>query len=95
MEERFLEFMAHYWDKKSPLLLALSGGPDSLTLYTLLVEHKIPFGVAHVNHQWREESQQEAATLRGLCQANSIPYHEKVLSPPSPKAAISASKILL
>lgn len=82
MEKNFVSFIDKNWDRRRPLVLALSGGPDSLSLYHLLLENHIPFEVAHVNHGWRKESQEEAFLLRKMSQ---VPFHEKVLSPPTEK----------
>jgi tRNA(Ile)-lysidine synthase len=81
MFKSFSDFILKEWDQKSPLLLGLSGGPDSLALYYLLLENNIPFSVAHVNHGWREESEAEAATLSQLCARDSIPFFEETLAP--------------
>jgi tRNA(Ile)-lysidine synthase len=75
---------AHY-DEQKPLLLALSGGPDSLCLFHLLRTYqgakKLRFGMAHVDHGWRTESRQEALQLEQLANRYNIPFHLKVLNP--------------
>ena len=52
------------------LALALSGGPDSMALYHLLLEAKDHFdfslSLLHVDHGWREESEKEAEELAKL-----------------------------
>ncbi len=59
------------------ILLAVSGGADSLALLCLwqwlrpVYEHSI--SVLHVNHQLRPESEAEAHTLQALCKAWDIP----------------------
>jgi tRNA(Ile)-lysidine synthase len=69
----------------APLLLALSGGPDSLYLFYVLLSfrtrYRVPFHVAHVNHGWRPESSQEADALRELALQYQVPFHLKVLQP--------------
>lgn len=69
----------------SPLLLALSGGPDSLCLFYALVffrtHYHIPFHVAHVDHSWREESSKEAEALKQLAAHYEVPFHLTVLDP--------------
>jgi tRNA(Ile)-lysidine synthase len=73
----FTEFTLKHWDKKSPLLLGLSGGPDSLSLYYLLLESRIPFVAAHVNHGWRKESDDEALQLKDLCKGHGVVFLEE------------------
>lgn len=47
-------------------LLAFSGGGDSTALFFLLLEHHIPFDIAHVNYQTRAQSNAEEAYARAL-----------------------------
>ncbi|MCP5469990.1 MAG: tRNA lysidine(34) synthetase TilS [Chlamydiales bacterium] len=61
---------------RGPLLLALSGGPDSMALYHLLKSSGHPFEVAHIDHGWREESREEAAHLERSVE---VPFHLKRL----------------
>jgi tRNA(Ile)-lysidine synthase len=73
---------------EGPLLLGLSGGPDSLALLHLLLEcrNEISFNLhlAHVDHGWREESGKEAEELRLYAEKAQLPYHLHVLKcPPS------------
>lgn len=63
-------------------LLGLSGGPDSMALFHLLLEAKVLFHVAHIDHSWRESSAKEAAFIEGYCQEKNIPFHPLVLSSP-------------
>ena len=77
------KFLDSFCVPTRPLLLALSGGPDSLCLfYTLLhYQKKYPlcFHIAHVDHGWREESQTEAEALQQLAKRYNIPFHLKRL----------------
>jgi len=82
MQQHFTQQLSHLLPKKPPLLLALSGGPDSIALFHLLLKENYPFEVAHVNHGWREESQTEATHLTHLCQNLQIPFHLTKLPPP-------------
>lgn len=74
--QKVLHFIKRHHDGKSPLLLALSGGSDSLALLAILkkVQQIYPFKlhVAHVDHGWREES---AAQEAGLRQMVDYPFH--------------------
>ena len=51
-------------------LLAFSGGGDSTALFFLLLEHKIPFDIAHVNYQTREQSNAEESYANELSQTH-------------------------
>lgn len=64
-----------------PFLLALSGGPDSIALFHALLDLKIPFGVAHVDHRWRKESEEEAKELQKKVEEAGLPFYLKVLDP--------------
>lgn len=83
--EEVEKFLRQFCQTQAPLLLALSGGPDSLCLFYALVafreKHSIPFHVAHVDHGWRPESASEAQILKTLCLDHRIPFHLKVLNP--------------
>ena len=52
--------------KTSKNLLAFSGGGDSTALFFLLLEQDIPFDIAHVNYQTREQSNAEEAYAKKL-----------------------------
>lgn len=72
-----LDKAKQYLTKNS--LLGLSGGPDSIALFYLLLEQEISFRVCHVDHGWRQESKQEARDLAKLCQERQIPFHLVVI----------------
>lgn len=57
------------------IALALSGGPDSMALYQMMVLLKKEFVVLHVNHNMRKESRGEAITLEKMCLNDQIPFH--------------------
>ncbi len=77
------KFLSLRLEPGSKLLLALSGGPDSLCLFHLLLEcqklMRFELHVAHVDHRWRAESRDEAATLSRVISSHKIPFHLKVL----------------
>ena len=81
VREVLKKFLCENMDFQKPILLALSGGPDSMVLFHLLVELKIDFAVAHVNHNWRVESTDEAAILEQMADAANIPFHLSILNP--------------
>ncbi|OJU82249.1 MAG: tRNA lysidine(34) synthetase TilS [Chlamydia sp. 32-24] len=68
-------------DVNKPVLLGLSGGPDSLFLFYILLELKIPFSVAHIDHGWRKESADEAKILKKIVEDHQIPFHLQTLDP--------------
>lgn len=79
------KFLSVHHDGRSPILLALSGGPDSLALFFLLEEARqkrdFVLEVVHVDHGWREESKQEAQALSLLSARYGFPFHLHVLPP--------------
>ncbi len=81
IREVLKKFLIENMDFQKPILLALSGGPDSMALFHLLKELKIDFAVAHVNHNWRVESADEAAILKQMADAANIPFHLSILNP--------------
>lgn len=65
------------------VLLALSGGPDSMALFLALTKQPwgVDWAVAHVNHGWRNESADEAKELESLCHRQGVPFYVKALTP--------------
>lgn len=88
-------FITSRWDFRSPLLLALSGGPDSRLLLELLceVQKQLNFtlAVAHVDHRWRQTSEAEAKELQLLAENRGIPLHLKILDPTSLEGNLEAA----
>jgi len=69
------------WDRKSPLLLGYSGGGDSKALLYALLEADIrEIHLAHVDHGWREESEQEAEQLHLEANALGLVFHTRRLT---------------
>lgn len=85
MDDLFLKFLNSHCDWSRPVLIGLSGGPDSMALLHLLREctqkKDLRIGVAHVNHCWRAESSYEAAQLEELVKNLGYSFHLKVLNP--------------
>jgi tRNA(Ile)-lysidine synthase len=58
------------------ILLAVSGGIDSMVMFHLFKEAGFNFGVAHCNFQLRgEESLADEALVNNTCVENAIPFH--------------------
>lgn len=80
MKDRFLKVTqeGHFFDKHDKVLVALSGGLDSMNLFQLLYDNRqllnIQLGIAHVNHQQREESAKEEVYLRKMAEEKDIPF---------------------
>jgi tRNA(Ile)-lysidine synthase len=85
MKKALLDFLKTYLSLRPPLVLGLSGGPDSMALFHLLLEENYPFEVAHMDHAWRPESLQESSALAALCAKFNVPFHLKRLAPPEEK----------
>lgn len=89
------QFLIDRCDFSRPLLLGLSGGPDSLCLLHQLqrIRKEIPFElhIAHVDHNWREESGDEAAELRQLAEEMRVPFHLHALDPLDMKGNLEAA----
>src|SRR3989339_1043067 len=58
--------------KEGRVLLAFSGGVDSTALFHLLLEHNIPFDIAHVNYHTRVSSDAEEQSALELAQKPSL-----------------------
>lgn len=79
------EFLKDRTDQETPLLLGFSGGPDSLALFHLLIKYReergTPFAIAHVDHGWRRESQEEAEAIARMGEDHNVTSHTMTLSP--------------
>jgi len=62
------------------VLLAVSGGVDSMVLLHLIMAQKIDFGVAHVNYKLRVQSDDEEKLLNCYCADRNIALHIYVAS---------------
>lgn len=69
---------------KDIIVVGVSAGPDSMALLHILDDLKKKIGykivVAHVNHNVREESKEEAEFLRNYCTTHNIPFEMMVIS---------------
>ena len=75
-QSNFLEL--GYWSSDMPtILVALSGGADSVALASLLVEIDVPIALAHVNFGLRgEESEQDNVFCRNLAEGLKVDFYE-------------------
>lgn len=87
MKERVEEFIINnnLLNKDDTILIAVSGGPDSMALLYVLANLHKKWGwklfVFHINHLLRgEESDRDAQFVKEQCQEYDIPYSEKRLN---------------
>lgn len=83
IQETFLKVTqdSHFFDKHKRVLVAVSGGKDSMNLLHLLYQFQaelaIEIGIAHVNHQQRLQSQEEEDYLKNWAQEHQVPFFTK------------------
>lgn len=74
--KKALDFLNDY--VSSGVVIACSGGPDSMALFDLLLKFKekknIDIVCAHVNHKKRKESDNEALMVQKICNSFNIPF---------------------
>ena len=81
MLERFKQILQSYqwFQTKEPLLLAVSGGVDSIVLFHLLQnispKKRPKISIAHINHQLRPEAEMEEAFMRKLAADYHVPIY--------------------
>ena len=82
--ERLKKFLDKNFDNTKPVLLAMSGGPDSRCMFELLMSlkdsYRIDLHIAHVDHSLRKESEDEAESLKKEMIKRNIPFHFKKLN---------------
>lgn len=73
-----LEFLKKNIASTSTVVVAVSGGPDSMVLLSLILKLKevlnLKIVVAHVNHKHRKESEEEAVMVKNYCLDNECPF---------------------
>ena len=80
MEQAFKYFIKQHqlFNKKSNLLLAISGGIDSVCLFHLLLNSGYQFSVAHCNYNLRgEESNKDEEFVKKLAKKHKIHFYTK------------------
>jgi tRNA(Ile)-lysidine synthase len=98
MDELFneIERNSRHWGKETAVLAAVSGGVDSIVLLDLMqrVQKRTGFrlGVAHIDHQLRPESKEEAAYLQAYCEEQGIPFHLAVWEEPAATGIEAAAR---
>lgn len=78
ISDRFEEFISrqHLFNKGDRLLLAVSGGSDSMTMCDLFVRSGFTFGIAHCNFQLRGgESLRDENFVREYAARCRVPFH--------------------
>ena len=84
-EEKVLETIKKYnlIENGDKLVLAVSGGPDSISMLNILNEIKkdgiisFEFVVAHVNHMIRKEAKEDEEYVKKYCNENKIEFYSK------------------
>ncbi|WP_177199874.1 tRNA lysidine(34) synthetase TilS [Flexibacter flexilis] len=78
MEKLFSDYIksAKLFEEQTPLLVAVSGGLDSVVLCYLLHKLAYSFQIAHCNFQLRNnESEQDHGFVQGLAEHLAVPFH--------------------
>lgn len=82
--EEALKLIKKEVKNKKYVVAAISGGPDSMMLLLLLLQlsHELNFNivVAHVHHNLRKESDDEALNLKKFCEDNNLIFEMTKLS---------------
>ena len=80
MKERFSRVgqQKKFWSETTKILVAVSGGVDSMVLLDLLLaaqqKNFFALGVVHINHQLRVESAEEEHYLQTYTAAKNLPF---------------------
>lgn len=68
-------------EKNEKIVIGVSGGPDSMTLLTILLKLKEKYNlsliVAHINHQIRENAIKDEEYVKEFCKKNNIEIYIK------------------
>ncbi len=74
-------------DREDKILVGVSGGADSVCLLFLLREmrkyFRLQLRVVHVNHGIREEAQEDADFVKGLCHEMNVPFLQENVDVPA------------
>lgn len=78
--KKVLLFLNTLLKKEDTVVIALSGGPDSMCLLSLLLQIPgIKIVAAHVNHNIREESKEEALFVKKYCEDNKVIFESMII----------------
>jgi len=78
MISKFRKFIEkeRLFEEDDKILLACSGGIDSMVLADLLMTNENIFGIAHINHQTRgEQSDKDQAFIEAYCTSNGLAFY--------------------
>ena len=77
VQEHFRKFIQKevLLSRSNKILLAISGGVDSMVLLDLAYKNKIDIGVAHVNYNLRADSKEEKALIGRFCNPRGLDLH--------------------
>jgi len=81
LEKEWISYvrMNRFWEPADKVLVAVSGGVDSIVLTHLLVrlpdELRPDISIVHINHQLREESDKEEVYIRNLVEDLGLPLY--------------------
>ena len=71
-----IDFLMKNIEPKQNIVLAISGGPDSMVMFDLFLklrdELELTLVCAHVNHSLREESKEEYEFVKSFCKKNNV-----------------------
>jgi len=85
----------HLFTPHQRLLVAVSGGQDSLCLIKLLIDLQPKWGwhlgIAHCNHRWRSDSQANAHHVENLAQTWGVPFYLATATQPINSEAAARS----
>jgi len=77
--------------RKQRLLVAVSGGQDSLCLAQLLLDlqphWEWQLAIAHCNHRWRPDADENADYVESLAQTWQLPFYGRTATEPIPSEA--------
>ena len=75
MQKYVLENLAELFPRANKLLLAVSGGGDSVALLRLLANSNYTISVAHFDHTLRKNSGEDAIFVKELCKELNVPCY--------------------
>lgn len=71
-----IDFLMKNIEPKQNIVLAISGGPDSMVMFDLFLKLRdsleLSLVCAHVNHSLREESKEEYEFVKSFCEKNNV-----------------------